>query len=331
MIPKVSILVPIYNVESFIERCAVSLFEQTFNDIEYVFVDDCTPDNSMKILQSVMERYPSRVPNIKIVEHKVNRGISAARNTALSKAKGEFFLFVDSDDYIELEMIEKMYSQAVAEDADIVVCDFSLEWKNVSKIFKQNICNSKVLNIQNLLSMITMPSMWNKMIKLSLISDHELHFIEGKNVGEDYLIMPKVFYYANKAIKLDLPLYHYVQINNNSYTKSFSKKNIESIIFTLDELTIFFRKQKDYDSYKQYILRGKLRKKIEIIFNSDEKYWEELFEIFPETNELNNMDFLTKREKIIYYFILKKDKGNLIYYKKSFLLLFNLIQKIKGR
>ena len=94
---KISIIVPIYNVEQYIERCARSLFEQTYDDIEYVFVDDCSPDNSLNILYEVLNDYPHRISNVKIIRHIENKGLTAARNSGLEVATGDYIAHCDSD------------------------------------------------------------------------------------------------------------------------------------------------------------------------------------------------------------------------------------------
>ena len=99
--PLVSICVPIYGVEKYIERCAVTLFEQTYDNLEYIFVNDCTTDDSMAILEEVISRYPARSSAVRIIAHEKNRGLAAARNTTVENCTGEFILHVDSDDYIE--------------------------------------------------------------------------------------------------------------------------------------------------------------------------------------------------------------------------------------
>ena len=123
-IPKVSMLVPIYGVEKFIERCAVSLFEQTYQNIEYIFVNDCTKDNSVVILKNVMERYPQRKPQVRIIEHEKNKGLAGARNTAVAAATGEFVMHVDSDDYVDKDIVKKTILSQKKVDADIVIVDF---------------------------------------------------------------------------------------------------------------------------------------------------------------------------------------------------------------
>lgn len=101
----VSICVPVYGVERYIERCARSVFEQTYDNIEYIFVDDCSPDHSIDILKNVIEEYPARKPNVRIVRHEHNRGLAAARNTAIDNAGGDFVLHIDSDDYIPSDYV----------------------------------------------------------------------------------------------------------------------------------------------------------------------------------------------------------------------------------
>ena len=122
----VSILVPVYGVEKYIERCARSLFEQTYNNLEYIFVDDCTPDNSIAILKRVMEEYPMRKGQVRILRHERNRGIAAARNTALDAAQGSFLSHVDSDDYLARDAIRLLVNKQVETGADIVTGIFSI-------------------------------------------------------------------------------------------------------------------------------------------------------------------------------------------------------------
>ena len=117
---KVSILVPVFGVERFIERCARSLFEQTYPDLEYIFVDDGSIDRSIEILQSVVEEYPTRNAAVHLIKHDHNRGLGAARNTALDNATGEFVYHVDSDDYIDRDTIRLLVAKQKETNADII-------------------------------------------------------------------------------------------------------------------------------------------------------------------------------------------------------------------
>ena len=117
---RVSVIIPIYKVEKYIERCAISLLEQTLPDIEIIFVDDCSPDDSMRLLDSVLLKYSDLFPNIKIIHHEVNSGSAVARITGIKAAEGEYIAFCDSDDWVDKEMYAYLYSGAQASGADMV-------------------------------------------------------------------------------------------------------------------------------------------------------------------------------------------------------------------
>lgn len=326
----VSIVVPIYGVEKFIERCAVSLFEQTYKSIEFVFVNDQTPDDSITILKKIIGRYPDRANDIRIIDHEKNRGLAAARNTGLEHANGTFILHVDSDDYLDLNTIESLYKKAITDNSDIVACNFLLEWDSVSKVARQNIGNSKHEMLCLMLRAETMVGLVNKLIKKSLYIDNHIRAIEGINLGEDFVTTPKLVYFANKVSHVDLPLYHYMQTNANSYTKNYSKKNIDNVIQVLDELTSFFAKNKNQE-FDKALLQGKLRKKIELLFATDTEYWDYLSQIFPDTDNLSDTSFLTFREKIINTFRRMKRKSLFYMYRDGYQHIFRIVQKIKGR
>lgn len=126
---KISIIVPIFKVRNFIERCLCSLFGQTLKELEYIFIDDASPDDSIEILEDVIARYPHRKDQVRIVRHAENKGLPAARNTGLALATGEYVFHCDSDDFVEEDMLEEMYKVAKENDADMVYCDFYLSFE----------------------------------------------------------------------------------------------------------------------------------------------------------------------------------------------------------
>ena len=125
MSAKVSFIVAMYNVATYIEQCARSLFAQTEKDLEFIFVADASPDNCTEIVRRVMGEYPERVPQVKIVRHEQNKKIIETRRDGLSAATGEYVTFIDGDDYVEPRHAELMYAKAVQSDADCVICDFN--------------------------------------------------------------------------------------------------------------------------------------------------------------------------------------------------------------
>ncbi|UQZ25487.1 glycosyltransferase family 2 protein [Actinobacillus pleuropneumoniae] len=331
MSPKVSILVPIYNTSRFIEKCAISLFEQTFQDIEYIFINDCTPDNSIEILKNVIDLYPNRKKYVKILEHQENKGLASSRNTGIANAKGEYILHVDSDDYIDLYAVELLYNKAIQDNADIVMCDASWEWNKTSKLVIQNIGNSNQDCLEMILSGKSPPCVWNKLFKRELYINNRIKALDGVNFGEDYLVTPQLIYFSNKISKVDKPLYHYIQFNTNAYTKNISKKSVYDIISVLNELTRFFKEKEDYFLYREVLLRAKLRKKIEMLMNVSLSDLRELFNIFPEVDDYRDVSFLTFREKISYFFIKNKWVDGFILYRRLYKFLFYLYKVCKGR
>ena len=109
---KISIIIPVFRVEKYITRCCTSLFEMSFNDVEFLFVDDATPDGSIEAMKAVLKQYSSRAAHTKVLSHKQNMGVACARNTGLEAATGKYIAFVDADDWVEADMFEKLYRLA---------------------------------------------------------------------------------------------------------------------------------------------------------------------------------------------------------------------------
>lgn len=220
--PKVSMLVPIYGVEKFIERCAVSLFEQTYQNIEYIFVNDCTKDNSIDVLKRVINRYSNRKPFVRIINHTQNKGLAGARNTAVANATGEFIMHVDSDDYLDKEIVRKAIDKQLQSDADIVVIDFKKASPSFCKITRYASFNNPEEYCLTVLSRKNSNSIWAKLIRRSLYVDNGIKCKQGCNQGEDYQVVPILLYYAKKIVNLAEPLYYYDCSNEGAYSNSFT-------------------------------------------------------------------------------------------------------------
>ena len=160
---KVSIIVPVYNVEEYISKCLDSLVNQTLKEIEIIVVNDGSPDNS----QSIIDKYAKKYKNIKSYT-KENGGLSDARNYGLKYAKGEYISFIDSDDYVDKTMIEKMYNYAVKNNLDIVVCD-SIEIKGNHQILKKSNLHYSDDDIKNYI--ISPPMAWSRIYKKEILND----------------------------------------------------------------------------------------------------------------------------------------------------------------
>ena len=222
---KVSILVPIFNVEKYVEKCARSLFGQTYDNLEFVFVDDCSPDKSISILQEVQKEYPYRAHQVKLVRHEHNRGIAASRNTTLEHATGEFFCFVDSDDWLEQNAIELLVERQKSEDADIVYGNALMHASDgVSELREKDYKdNHEMMLYYSRFTPCNTMVLWRRLIRASLIRDHGIREIEGLNYSEDKHLLALSAFYARVVSHLDSVVYHYNRMNEESVVASASK------------------------------------------------------------------------------------------------------------
>jgi glycosyltransferase involved in cell wall biosynthesis len=213
----ISICIPIYNVEQYVEHCARSLFEQTFSNIEYIFVDDCTKDRSLAILSEVIRDYPDKVSAIKMISHERNRGLAAARNTAIENCSGDFVMHVDSDDYLEKNAVELLVKKQIETNADIVSGCALKETKEGKQLMREPDYKDKDEMLLKVIKANLDHVIWRRLIRLSLYKKHHIACEEGVNVGEDIQVLPKLVYYSQKVTRIDDIIYHYNCLNEESY------------------------------------------------------------------------------------------------------------------
>lgn len=214
--PKVSIIVPVYGVEKYIERCARSLFEQTLDDIEYLFIDDCTPDKSVEILKRVLEEYPHRKSQVVIHRMEQNSGQAKVREWGMRNARGEYVIHCDSDDWVDVHMYEEMYNKAIEEDADVVVCDYVLtNGKSVIKTI--NACHAKSAKqlIENCLFQRDPWSLCNKLFNRKVY--YNIEYPQGA-MGEDMVTTIQLLWNCKTLSYINKPYYQYFY-NSESITK----------------------------------------------------------------------------------------------------------------
>jgi len=300
--PSVSILVPIYNVSEYIERCAHSLFQQSFEDIEYVFVNDCTPDDSIEKLQKVIEQYPDRKERVKIIHHEKNRGLAAARNTALDNSTGKYVQHIDSDDWVEPDMIELMYNKAEAEQADIVVCDFVYERANSREIARNFIPEHKedyfICIVEH---NATHPCVWNKLVRRQLCELPDCRSVEGLNFAEDYQISTRWYYYAEKIVKVDKVLYHYNKMNNSALTASKTTMHYENIILLFELLGDFMKEKGLYEKHIDTLERLKVTMKAGFFMGTEDYKLMRKYVLLYRDIEMKYLKTLNRVEKIVLF------------------------------
>lgn len=283
---KVSLLIPVYKVEKHIEKCLRSIFNQTYDNIEYIFVDDKTPDNSINLIKQISEEYPSRKPMIKIIHHEANRGLSAARNTAIKHATGEYIMHVDSDDYLNCDAVEKTIKKAQKDHADIVLFDANYIFLTKTTVSYANVPNDKIEYIHRIIRRDCSANIWGGLYRRTLYTDHNIWAIEGINYGEDYVTKPRLIYYAKKISYLHEALYNYVQYNTNSYTQNISKKSIDDILNACKILSIFFKNINDKSiNYEKIDTELKIRNKVFLLEYCNKTDRAKINNLFPEISK----------------------------------------------
>lgn len=263
----VTIIVPIYKVERFMAKCAESLLSQTYPEIEYVFVNDCTPDGSMNVLNAVIARYPHRKPYITIVNNETNRGLAYCRNIGMKHAHGDYVMHVDSDDYIAENAVEMLMSVARQSKADIVVTDFFLVTPRGVKEIIHTYPEEKEDYLENVLKRDLPACIWGKLYKRNLYCEHDITVPERIDFGEDMVTLPRLVYYAEK-IAVAPPFYYYNQLNVNSYTKCIGEKAITSVIRTEQTLRTFFLDKIGREELERLLSVYRQKMRAELLFNT---------------------------------------------------------------
>lgn len=242
---KVSLLIPVYGVEKYIERCAKSLFEQTYENIECIFINDCTKDKSIHVLNQTLKQYPHRIDQTKIIHHSVNKGLAAARNTAINHCSGKFIMHIDADDYIDKNAVECLVHKQQEGNYDIVTYDTKLYKPNGVNIIVSKDINDNKLFTKSLLQRETSMNVCGRLIRLSLYKNNNISNIEGLNMGEDYLVMPQLAYYAKKIGNIHNVFYHYDFTNITSYCNNYKRETIIQLWNVIEHLEEFFHSKGD--------------------------------------------------------------------------------------
>lgn len=249
--PLVSLIIPVYNVENYLNKALSSVANQTMKNIEVIIVNDGSTDGSAEIIN----RFARRYRNFIVVNQK-NQGLSAARNKGLALSRGDYIAFMDSDDYIEPNFIECLYNAAVKSNADIACCNFNYYFPQRNmKIYMPFTSIPRTFTNTTALKKLILDFgfhyfAWNKLCKRSLFFDNDIKFYDM--YFEDIATSPRLFYFANKIVLLGKALYNYT----NRKTSILNTMNIEKIkdfIKSLGVMRNFFENQGDYEKYRRRI------------------------------------------------------------------------------
>lgn len=279
---KVSVIIPIYNVSRFIERCVESLMLQMLVEVEYIFVDDATPDSSIQMLEEVVARYPERREQVRIVHHETNKGLPAARNTGLALATGEYIFHCDSDDYVEPTMLEELYRAAKEKDADVVWCDWYLSFEKNERYMRQPSYETSIEAVKGMLSGAMKFTIWNKLIRRSLYIDNGIEFPTGYGMGEDMTTI-MLFARAERVAYIPKALYHYVKLNTSAYTQTYSPRHIVDLQYNVKRVEEYLQSCFG-NTFDEEIAFLKLDVKFPYLISSSKNNYQIWQQMYPEAN-----------------------------------------------
>lgn len=280
----VSVIIPVYNAESTIHIALESLIEQSYTKIEVVIIDDCSTDQSWTVIQKYIPILENKGMSTKVISHNKNGGVASARNTGLENATGEFIYYVDADDYLEINAIELLINEAVSKDADIVGCNWFLTFgKNERRMNQPSFASSKEA-IQKMMNGSMRWNLWLFIVRRSLYVNEQIQFTPGMNMGEDMMVMVKLFTKATRVIYLDKALYHYGQSNNQSLTKIYSDSHIREVTLNVGEIERYLFNSRFSDPEEFNLNFLKLNIKLPLLISDQEEQYELWLNWFPESN-----------------------------------------------
>lgn len=326
MTPKISIIIAIFRCEKYIEACACSLFEQTLEHIEYLFINDATPDNSIEILNRVINNYPTRKPFVKIIKLGSNRGVSNARRVGIENATGEYIIHCDSDDWVEKDMYERLYNKAKETDADVVGCNFRHEFANNHYDFHQQYADTVEENISRLINGKIFPSLCTSLTRRSLIEENKISFPKGLNMGEDLYFNLQLYLHAKKIVGMDWAPYHYRHTEDSSCVQR-TKQSIDSDIAIAGLIEELMREKGLYEKYYKDIEYRKFYSKLPLIKDlKNNNLYQEWLHIYPETNkEIWQFDQINWKQRLRAWFA----ANNILPVAKAFQLLLKMQHAIR--
>lgn len=293
--PKVSVIVPVYNTEKYVERAIVSLMEQTIDDVEFIIIDDGSNDSSLDIIKQVVQRYPMRQKQSIIISRE-NRGVALTRTEGMELVTGDYVIHLDSDDWAEPTWLEALYNRAIQDSADVVICDFSVI-NNKDCIYVKQAGDS---NGQTCIKLLLLDELrgytWNKLISSRLISRLDDPFKLGINYLEDYVFSMMVFNHSTHISYVSTSLYNYNQQNLSSITKSFSDSKVNDIYETIKFVRSFLEENNIYDCLVDYYELFKIKQKCYILYNSSSNLSDTIWDVYP-----SEFRFLIKADVSLYF------------------------------
>ncbi|WP_336664156.1 glycosyltransferase family 2 protein [Elizabethkingia meningoseptica] len=330
LLPLVSIIIPVYNAADTLHIALNSILSQTYQNIEVIIINDCSKDNTSNIIN----RYIAKLVegddiSIKVLNHESNRGVAAARNTGLDNASGAYIYYVDADDYIERNAIELMVEEIIKTEADIIGCNWCLSFNHNERKMNQPSFVSSGEAIQKMLHGTMRWNLWLFVVRRSLYEDNNIRFIPGMNMGEDMMVMMKLFTHADKVSFIDKALYHYGQSNEGSLTKMYTAQHRLEVTTNLEAIEEYLKNRGFLEKIGDGINFLKLNIKLPLLISDKESNYKQWEKWFSESNKfvMKNKE-LPMRTRLLEWFAVKKQYWILkLYYNLVIRYIYGIIYK----
>ncbi|MDU3526247.1 glycosyltransferase family 2 protein [Clostridium sp.] len=302
-----SIIVPVYNIQVYIEECLMSIRNQDIKDIEIICVNDCSTDNSLNILNKII-KIDDR---IKIINHERNKGLSAARNTGIREAKGKYILFIDGDDILVENSLKRIYLQIKNKDLDILRCNFIYFYNNRNiytenkryDIDKRNIINGEELFVSLYKSKEYKPMAWMNIYRREFLLKNNLFFCDGI-LHEDVEFTPRAFARAKNTDIANINLIIY-RIRDNSITSTFNPKKNRDLLYIIILLKEMIENEVSSKETKRYMYELISSNLITVINNINENEKNYYFKIIKDNKLIETLLLSRNWKNIIRYLIMK--------------------------
>lgn len=280
----VSVILPIYRVADVLPTCLDALARQTYRQLELIFVDDCSPDDSYQIVHEAAPRLQTLGMRVMVIRHEVNQGVAAARSTALEHATGEWIFHYDADDRLADNAIEAMLHLAETSQADIVGCDWVLCHGNSQRRMHQPQVETGLDAFRAMCQGIMKWNLWLFIVRRALIEQEpKLRFLPGQNMGEDMMFMGKTFLRASRIAMLPEPLYYYTKNDNGQLTGSYTDAHWTQVGNNIAELERYVH---EHASHRELSLiqQLKLTLKLPLLISPRQADYDRWYSWMPEAN-----------------------------------------------
>lgn len=297
----ISVIIPVYNVATYLDKCLWSVTNQTFKELEIIVVNDGSSDNSL----SIIEKYTEKDERIKLIS-KQNEGVVVARETGRCASSAEYIHYLDGDDYLEPNCYELLYRKAVETNADITIMKFWEEDPSKNqRIESRSYGMNEYTNIEFLKTIWAGKGyycLWQCLHKRALY-ENDIQFNKTLSLGEDIYLMSQLSYYSKKISTLDQPLYHYVKRNDSLYNSSISDKKASDYLLFPAHIHQFIKTKPEYNELREYVLILEVYSPVMLLearyFKGAQKWCRETVKNLKEYPQIEAYHSIRRRKKLI--------------------------------